>query len=144
MQRMRVLLADDHPGFLPVVRSLLETDVDVVGCVDNGEALLDAAMKLHPDVIVTDISMPKLNGIGAANRLRESGCSAKVVFLTVHNDPDFVRTAFKEGAIGYVLKSSVTTDLLVAIREAFANRTFVSTEASGDYKPTTSEHRVFA
>jgi DNA-binding NarL/FixJ family response regulator len=127
MQRIRVLLADDHPGFLRVVRSLLETDVDVVGCVDNGEALLDAAMKLHPDVIVTDISMPKLNGIGAANRLRESGCSAKVVYLTVHNDPDFARTALEEGALGYVLKSSVTTDLLVAIREALANRTFVST-----------------
>jgi DNA-binding NarL/FixJ family response regulator len=104
--------------------------VDVVGCVDNGEALFDAAMKLHPDVIVTDISMPKLSGIAAAKRLRESGCSAKVVFLTVHDDPDVVRAALNTGAFGYVLKSSVTTDLLVAIREALANRAFVSTEAS--------------
>jgi DNA-binding NarL/FixJ family response regulator len=132
MQKIRVLLADDHPGLLRAVRSLLETDADVVGCVDNGEALFDAAMKLHPDVIVTDISMPKLSGIAATKRLRESGCSAKVVFLTVHDDPDVVRTALNAGALGYILKSSVTTDLLVAIREALANRSFVSTEASGE------------
>jgi DNA-binding NarL/FixJ family response regulator len=132
MQKMRVLLADDHPGLFPVIRSLPESDVDVVGCVDNGEALFDAAMKLDPDVIVTDISMPKLNGIDAVNRLRESHCSAKVVFLTVHDDLDFVHAALAAGALGYVLKSSLTTDLLAAIREAFANRAFVSTEASGE------------
>jgi len=132
MQRMRVLLADGHPGLLLVTRNLLETDVDVVGCVDNGEALFDAAMKLAPDVIVTDISMPKLNGIEAVNRLREARCSAKVVFLTVHDDLDIVRAALEAGALGYVLKTSLTTDLLVAIREAFANRAFVSTEASGE------------
>jgi DNA-binding NarL/FixJ family response regulator len=126
MPKMRVLLADDHPGLLHTVRNLLKTDADVVGCVDNGESLFDAAVKLHPDVIVTDISMPKLSGIEAANRLRESGCSSKVVFLTVHSDPDIVRAALKTGALGYVLKTSINEDLLHAIQEAISGRVFVS------------------
>jgi DNA-binding NarL/FixJ family response regulator len=130
--KTRALLADDHPGFLGVVRSLLAQDFDVVGCVDNGESLFETAMKLRPDVIVTDISMPKLSGIEAANRLRESGCSAKVVFLTVHSDPDIVRTALRTGALGYVLKASVDTDLLFAIQEAIARRAFVSLDASAE------------
>jgi len=89
-------------------------------------------MKLQPDVIVTDISMPKLNGIEAANRLWESGCSSRIAFLTVQTDPDVVRAALEAGALGYVLKSSVTTDLLIAIEEALAGRTFVSLEASAE------------
>ena len=87
-------------------------------------------MQLQPDVIVTDISMPKLSGIEAVNRLWEAGCSAKVVFLTVHNDPDVVREAFKSGGLGYVVKASITTDLLFAIQETFEGRAFVSPEAS--------------
>ncbi len=121
-----MLLADDHRGLLEEVRSLLKTDVDVVGCVDNGESLCDAALKLRPDVIVTDISMPKLSGIEAVDRLRESGCSSKVVFLTVHSDPDFVDAALRTGAFGYVFKTLVVADLLYAIREANEGRVFVS------------------
>jgi DNA-binding NarL/FixJ family response regulator len=85
-------------------------------------------MKLQPDVIVTDISMPKLSGIDAVDRLRESGCSSKVVFLTVHSDPDFVDAALKTGALAYVLKPSIASDLLFAIQEAFAGRAFVSNQ----------------
>jgi DNA-binding NarL/FixJ family response regulator len=127
---MRVLLADDHPGLLERVRALLDHDVDVVGCVDNGEDLVEAAMKLQPDVIVTDISMPKLSGIKAVNRLEQAGCSSRVVFLTVHSDPDIVRAALATGALGYVLKASIDTDLLFAIQEAMAGRAFISPEAS--------------
>jgi DNA-binding NarL/FixJ family response regulator len=123
---MRVLLADDHRGFLEVVRNLLGTKVHILGCVDNGESLVEAAMELHPDVIVTDISMPKLSGIDAVDRLRESGCSSKVVFLTVHSDPDFIDVALKTGALAYVLKPLIATDLLFAIQEALAGRVFVS------------------
>ncbi len=90
---MRVLLADDHQGVLGVVQGVLETGFDVVGCVENGESLFEAAMKLQPDVKVTDISMPKLSGIEAVNRLKESGCASKVIFLTVHTDLDVVRMA---------------------------------------------------
>ena len=83
-------------------------------------------MNLKPDVIVTDISMPILNGIEAANQLNDSGCTAKIIFLTVHSDPDFVRACLATGAFGYVVKSRITMDLLPAIQEALAGRIFVS------------------
>jgi DNA-binding NarL/FixJ family response regulator len=123
---MRVLLADDHRNLLELVRGLLEPTFDVVGCVEDGESLVEAAGKLHPDAIVTDISMPKLNGIEAANQLRESGSSSKIVFLTAHVDADFVQAALKTGALAYVSKLRINTDLLVAIGEALAGRVFVS------------------
>ena len=123
---MQVLLADDHPAILKAVQNLLKTDAEVVGSVDNGESLFEAAMRLHPDVIVTDISMPRLNGIAAVDLLREAGCLARVVFLTAHSDPDFMDAALKTGALGYVLKISFATDLLFAIQEAIAGRVFVS------------------
>jgi len=131
MRKMRVLLADDHRGLLEVVRSLLKKEVEVVGFVDNGESLFEAALELHPDVIVTDISMPKLNGLEAVDRLRKSGCSSKVVFLTAHSDADFVDAALKMGALAYVLKTSIATDLLFAIQEVFAGRVFVSLQGIG-------------
>jgi DNA-binding NarL/FixJ family response regulator len=126
LRKMRILLADDHRGLLEVTRGLLESTFDVVGCVEDGESLLEAAGKLQPDVIVTDISMPKLNGIEAANRLRKLGSSAKIVFLTVHADPDFVQAALKTGALAYVWKFRINTELLIAIEEALAGRIFVS------------------
>jgi len=133
MRRIRVLLADDHPGLLVAVRDLLKADVDVIGSVGDGESLLEAAIKVQADVIITDISMPKLNGIEAVHRLRESGCSSKVVFLTVHSDPDIVRAAFETTALAYVLKTSITMDLSFAVREVLAGRTFVSPEVSAQY-----------
>lgn len=127
---MRVLLADDHLSLLDAVRSLLKTDVDIVGWASDGETLFEAAMRLQPDVIVTDISMPKLSGIQAVIQLREAGCSSRVVFLTVHADPDIVQAALETGALGYVLKASITTDLLFAIGEANAGRAFISSDVS--------------
>ena len=124
--KMRILLADDHRRLLELTRDLLVPTFDVVGCVGDGESLVEAAGKLQPDVIVTDISMPKLNGIEAANRLRESGSTSKVVFLTVHADPDFVQAALRTGALAYVSKFRIGADFLVAIGEALAGRTFVS------------------
>lgn len=125
MPKMRILLADDHRRLLELIRGLLEPTYDVVGCVEDGESLVEAAGNLHPDVIVTDISMPKLDGIEAADRLRESG-SSKIVFLTVHADPDFAQAALKTGALAYVSKLRINTDLLIAIREALAGHIFVS------------------
>jgi DNA-binding NarL/FixJ family response regulator len=126
LRKMRILLADDHRYLLELTRGLLEPTFDVVGCVEDGESLVEAAGKLQPDVIVTDISMPKLNGLGAAHRLVESGSSSKIVFLTVHTDPDFVHAALETGALAYVSKLRIRTDLLVAIGEALAGRIFVS------------------
>ncbi|MGC1415348.1 MAG: response regulator transcription factor [Candidatus Acidiferrum sp.] len=126
MQKIRILLADDHRRLLELVQGLLEPTFDVVGCVKDGEALLEAAAKLQPDVIVTDISMPKLDGIEAAGRLRESGSTLKIVFLTVHADADFVQAVLNTGALTYVTKSRIDTDLVVAIGEALAGRMFIS------------------
>jgi DNA-binding NarL/FixJ family response regulator len=132
MRRLRVLIADDHKGLLEAVRTILNSEMEIIASVANGESLFGLAMELQPDIIITDISMPKLSGINVANRLRESSCQSKIIFLTVHTDPDVVRTALKTGALGYVVKTSISTDLLFAIREAFQGRTFVSPEASSE------------
>jgi DNA-binding NarL/FixJ family response regulator len=126
LRKIRVLLADDHPSLLEVLRSLLDEEVEIVGSVDNGESLVESALKLRPDVIVTDISMPRLSGLGAVDRLRESGCSSKVVFLTAHSDTDFIDAAFRTGALAYVHKTLMATDLLFAIQEAWAGRIVVA------------------
>jgi DNA-binding NarL/FixJ family response regulator len=123
---VRILLADDHPGFPEIEERLLESEFEVIGRVCNGQALFEEAMRLKPDVIVSDISMPILNGIEAADRLKESGCNSRVVFLTVHSDADFVRRCLATGAFGYVTKSRITTELVPAIREALAGKIFVS------------------
>ena len=119
MRKLRVLLADDHPSVLRMVENTLEPMFEVVGKVADGKSLLEAAGKLDPDLIVTDISMPILNGIEAIKNLKESGSRAKVVFLTVHADLEFVKVCFEAGASGYV-KPQMDTDLLSAIRAALA------------------------
>jgi DNA-binding NarL/FixJ family response regulator len=105
---------------------LLQDEFEVVGAVNDGQALLEAAAKLRPDVVILDISMPVMNGLEAAHRLKEAGCEAKVVFLTVHEDPDFVQESLVRGALGYVVKPRLTSDLVPAIKEALANRAFTS------------------
>ncbi len=108
------------------VASLLKTECDVVGTATDGQQALEAAQDLKPDVLVLDISMPVMNGIETAHRLKEAGVEARIVFLTVHDDPDFAREALEAGALGYVIKPRVTPDLKIAINEAHAGRTFVS------------------
>ena len=126
MCEIRVLVADDHKQMLEYVRGLLAAGCEVVGAVNDGQAALDAALKLRPDVVVLDISMPVLNGIQAAKRLLEAQPDAKIVFLTVDNDPDTCRAALATGALGYVLKPRLGTDLMPAIKEAQLGRRFVS------------------
>ena len=126
MNKLRILLADDHAYFVELVESLLGTVFDVVGKVGDGRTLLDAAQKLRPDIILTDISMPVLNGIDAVQELQRTGCNSKVIFLTVHSDPDFIRTCFAAGAFGYVFKERVDLDLLPAIHEVLAGHLFIS------------------
>jgi DNA-binding NarL/FixJ family response regulator len=121
-----VLLADDHPAFLVIVARHLKPYFDVIRSVGSGQAMLDEAARLEPDVVVLDISMPLLNGIEAAKRLRATGSRAKIVFLTVHSDPDYVRAALAAGAVGYVLKSELASDLLPCLRQAEGASPFVS------------------
>jgi DNA-binding NarL/FixJ family response regulator len=124
--RARILLADDHKEIRDRAVRLLEPEFEVVGTVADGNALVKAAAQLIPDVCVIDISMPHLNGIEAAIRLRESGSGARIVFLTVNEDSDFVRAALRTGALGYVVKSRMASDLCVAINGAMSGRLFVS------------------
>jgi DNA-binding NarL/FixJ family response regulator len=127
MGKIRVLLADDHQALLERVSGILAEDFDVVGAVNNGRDAVEEVERLDPDVLVIDISMPILNGLQAAERLLAKKCRAKVIFLTVHGDQDFVAAALSAGASGYITKADVTTDLIPAIREAIAGRIYIST-----------------
>jgi len=126
LSKIRVLLADDHKDLLDTVTRLLQTEFDVVGTVTNGKALISAAERLKPSVVIADISMPILNGLEAVRRLKESGTQMQVVFLTIHDSSDYVRAAFATGALGFVVKTRLATDLRVAIKEVFAGRSYLS------------------
>lgn len=126
MSRVRILVADDHAEVLTSVVRLLSKYYDVVGTVTDGRALLEAAGAMEPDVLVLDVSMPVITGIEAAGILKNTGSKSKIVFLTVHNDPDFVRKAREVGALGYVLKQQMTMDLPLAIKKALAGECFTS------------------
>lgn len=125
MGKVRILLADDHRMILACVRTVLGEGFDVVGSVNNGLDAIAEVQRLDPDVLVIDISMPILDGLQAVSRLGLS-CRTKVVFLTVHEDPDFVSAAFSAGASGYVVKADLTSDLIPAIREALEGRRYIS------------------
>lgn len=126
LSKVRILLADDHPGFPDMAEHLLKPDFEVVAKVGNGRAMFEAAMRLQPDIIVSDISMPILNGIDAADLLKESGSKARIIFLSVHADVEFVRRCLLTGAFGYVVKSRILTELVPAVREVLAGHIFVS------------------
>jgi DNA-binding NarL/FixJ family response regulator len=124
--RRRILLADDHPLVLERVTALLRTAFEVVGVAHNGLEMVLEAMRLTPDVIVADISMPGLDGIRAVRQLREMGSGSTIVFLTIHEGPELVEACLAEGALGFVLKSHMKTDLIPAIHGALSGRCFVS------------------
>lgn len=127
MSKTRVLLTDDNLQMLEYVRQFLSNNCcEIVGLATNGQAAVDAAAQFRPDVIVIDISMPVLNGIEAAKRIRERDPSAKIVFLTVERDPDTRRAALETGACGYVLKPRLATDLIPAIKLAIDGQRCVS------------------
>src|SRR5689334_6013885 len=118
MSRTTVLLADDHAIVAEGLASLLKNEFDLVGIVATGDALVSEARRLRPDVIVTDISMPGMNGLEAARRLAEEGVGSKIVILTMHADPGIVAEAFRCGAVGFLMKHSAGDELIHAIREA--------------------------
>jgi DNA-binding NarL/FixJ family response regulator len=123
---VRVLLADDSPSMLQAARGILEPEFQIIGTVDDGQAVLEATESLKPDVLILDISMGVMSGLEAARLLTRIGSKAKIVFLTVHKDQEFVEEAFSAGAIGYVTKPRLGSDLLVAVRKALIGHTFVS------------------
>jgi DNA-binding NarL/FixJ family response regulator len=122
----RLLLADDHTLLLEGIRLMLEPEFDLVGSVEDGQALLAATKALKPDVILLDISMPLLNGIDAARKLRKIRPSAKLIFLTMHSGSDYVAEAFQAGAMGYLLKRAAASELILAIRTVLKGNHYVS------------------
>jgi len=122
----RVLLVDDSQVMLTWTVSVLMPDCSVVGAVTSGKAAIEAARHLEPDVIVLDISMPGMSGLEIAGHLRRAGSKAALVFLTIHEEPEFIEAALGVGAFGYVIKRKVTVDLIEAVRAAQARRQFVS------------------
>jgi len=122
----RILLADDNEEMLRAAVLVLGNEFNIVGTAEDGKHAVELATQLAPDVVILDISMPIVNGIEAALRLKELDSHAKIVFLTVHTDPDFVEAAQSAGALGYVLKECLAVDLAPAIRTVMQGNTFTS------------------
>lgn len=131
-QRRRVLLCDDHLLVAEALKSMLAPEFDLVGVVEDGRAMVEAAGTLRPDVIVADISMPGLNGIDALVQLRQGGSRVPVVFLTMHQDVSFARRALEAGASGFVLKHSAPAELVLAIHAALEGRTYLTPQLTGE------------
>ena len=130
--RPRVLLCDDHLLVAEALKSLLTPEFDLVGVVEDGRQMVEAARALRPDVIIADVTMPHLNGIDALVQLRQGGNRAPVVFLTMHRDVAFARRALEAGASGFVLKHSAPAELVSAIRAALEGRTYLTPQLAGE------------
>jgi DNA-binding NarL/FixJ family response regulator len=126
LELVSVLIADDHFTVLESVVPMLKPFFNVVGTASDGKAAVEAEDKLHPDVVILDISMPVMSGIDAAKQMRKQGSKARIVFLTVHEDTDILAAAKAAGGKGYVVKSRLGTDLIPAIKDALAGKDFVS------------------
>jgi two-component system response regulator DegU len=122
----RILLADDQEEIRRTVASMLEDEFEIVGCAENGKQVLEFMVHRSPDVLVLDIFMPVLNGFETAARLKASGSRTKVLFVSVNEDPDFLDTAMTVGALGYVSKAHLATDLIPAIRSVLDGRFYLS------------------
>jgi DNA-binding NarL/FixJ family response regulator len=132
LHRPRVLLADDHRMVAEGLKSLFSEQFELVGVVEDGRALIEATKKLHPDVIVADITMPHLNGLDALIQLKKLNPRVKVVFLTMHQEVAYARRALDAGAVGFVLKHSAPAELVTAIRAALDGKTYVTPSLMGE------------
>lgn len=132
MTRPRILLADDHRMVAEGLKALLAVDFELVGIVEDGRALIEAVRTLQPDVVVTDLTMPNLNGLEAIARLRAEQSSLRIVVLTMHRDLAYARRALALGAMGYVLKQDAPEELVRAIRAALAGKIFVTQEVESE------------
>jgi DNA-binding NarL/FixJ family response regulator len=130
---IRVILADDHHLVRRGIRALLEQadDISVIGEAEDGQAAVELVEQLKPDVLIIDIAMPRMNGIQATQRVHVLGLATQVVILSMHSRPTLVRQALRNGARGYLLKNSITEELLLAVRAASRRETYLSPEISG-------------
>ncbi|HET6673761.1 MAG TPA: response regulator transcription factor [Nitrospiraceae bacterium] len=134
MHSARILLIDDHALVLEGMRQLLETEFTVVGTGESGQALLEMAPRLAPDVVLLDVSMPGLNGFEAAQRLKQLVPSVKIIFVTMMTEPVYISEAFRRGAHGYVLKQCAAAELVNAIRVVLSNRRYVSPQVAPEVR----------
>jgi DNA-binding NarL/FixJ family response regulator len=125
---IRLLLADDNPEVLETLIDLLQPAYDIAGAFSDGASVLQQVAELQPDLVILDISLGDMTGFEVARRLKKSGCPAKVIFLTVHENIDFIRAAFDLDASGYVFKSRISSDLVDAINRACEGGHFSSAE----------------
>jgi DNA-binding NarL/FixJ family response regulator len=125
MTKPRILLADDHSEVLDAIRALLDEVGEVVGTVTDGQALVDAAQRLEPDLIISDISMPGLNGLDATRALQTCAPQSKVIILTVHREPTYVSLAFNAGARGYLLKRTAVAELPQAVLQVLVGERYI-------------------
>lgn len=132
MHRSQVLIADDHNLVAELCKNLLNSEFEVVGTVTDGRALVREAAELKPDVIIVDIAMPVLNGLDAAQRVKQMLPAVKVIFLTMNPDPELAAEAFRRGASGYLLKTSAATEMLTAVRQVLRGKTYLSPRISKD------------
>ncbi len=130
MHSIRLVLADDNPEVLETLADMLQPDYVVAGALSNGTSVLQQVDELKPDVIILDISLPDMTGFDVVRQLKKRGASAKVIFLTVHENIDFVRAAFELDAAGYVFKSRISSDLVEAINTICNGGRFSSAELS--------------
>lgn len=124
--RVRILIADDHRAMLETLVGMLSSDFDIVAAVGDGLAAVTQAEHLEPDLLVLDIAMPGLNGIAAAAQLKRRGSTAKVVFVTNMRDREFIQESLTLGQVGFVIKDRLVADLLPAVRDVLAGKSFVS------------------
>ena len=132
MNHPRILIADDHSLVAELCKRLLEKEFDVVGVVTDGRALVHAAKDLKPDVVIVDIAMPVLNGLDAAQELKQVLPAIKVIFLTMNPDPELAVEAFSRGASGYLLKTSAAGEVLTSVREVLRGKSYLSSRISKD------------
>jgi len=132
MAKPRVVIADDHRLVVAGLEHLLESECDVVGTVFDGLALLDEVRRLHPEVVVQDLSMPPVNGVDLIAQIHEIDAAIRIVVLTMWEDPDVAVKALRAGASAYVLKSSPPSELLDAIRSASEKKSYVTPLMAGE------------
>ena len=132
MSRARILLADDHRLVAEGLKAVLSAEFDLVGVVEDGRALIAATKELRPDVIVSDITMPNLNGIEALEELKKFDPGVRMIFLTMHRDVVYARRALEAGACGFVLKHSAPAELIMAVQAALEGRTFITPILAGE------------
>jgi DNA-binding NarL/FixJ family response regulator len=125
------LLADDHPEVLEALRLTLDELGEVVGIVEDGQALVEAAQRLKPDIIISDISMPRMNGLDATRALQACAPQSKVIILTVHREAVYLSLAFNAGASGYVLKRSAVAELPQAVLHVLAGDRYIGQGVGG-------------